>query len=74
MGWEMRRVEYYCPKCNSKRIEVARLDKDEVGTKHVSIDQLGTQNYPIASDLVLRYYVYGVKCLDCGYKIEYTTY
>jgi hypothetical protein len=65
-------VEYFCPVCNSRSIEITSTDPPpEIALK--SMDEMGNEllgvsvTYPI-----IRYHKYKARCLNCGHEVEFS--
>ena len=68
----MIKTEYFCPKCESNRVEVRRLASTESETRRVSMDDLDKEGAPRAHTLALRLYTWKATCKDCNYEKEFT--
>jgi hypothetical protein len=65
-------VEYYCPVCNSRSIEVTSTDPPpEIALK--SMDEMGNELLVVSVTYsIIRYHKYKAKCLNCGHEVEFS--
>jgi hypothetical protein len=64
-------VEYFCPICNSRSIEVTSTDPPPTPVLK-SMDEMIDEPMFTTTLSVLRYHGYKARCLNCGHEVKFT--